>query len=161
MSDPLEPQANLTHICIDCVASQDNNDPVAPNQHGLCPRCGSSSVVPLDNTLAELVSRVKSLDRPLEGRSDQTRAKHEAMKAKRKADAAPLIKWLRSLTHTQTLEDAITEWDGWAFHVDYPWDQEFTCFTITLISASRNAKCWEIKLSAELNEVRSFQFGTV
>jgi hypothetical protein len=160
MSDPLEPQANLTHICIDCVAAHDNNDPVAPNEHGLCPRCGSSSVVPLD-TLSELVKRVKSLDRPLATPTDQTRARHEAMKAQRKADAAPLINWLRSLNHTQSLEDAITEWDGWAYHVDYPWDPEFTCFTITLISSNRNARCWEITLSAELNTVRSFQFGTI
>lgn len=155
------------YICIECEISSSITDPVALNEHSHCPRCGSSSVVPVDSLL-ELVKKAKRAEQA-QTHTDNTQHRVAAMRAQRLRDAQPLIQWLSQATHgcgnsKAELSAALAAWDGWAWHVSYPWDSDDNPypgrFTIELVQGIKDGPRWFITLSVELNAVHSFQKGT-
>jgi len=157
------------YICIDCELTSSEASPAPLNIHGLCATCGSSSVVPVD-TLLELDKRAKAKASTAPPPLDAQHAlRVQATRDQRKRDAQPLVSWLKKkyplttgLDHSirSMLHSVLDSWDGWAWHVDYPWDDGGSYFTIELIQGVKNGPRWLITLSSEVNEVRSFQDGT-
>jgi hypothetical protein len=154
------------YICIDCELSNSEADPTPLNEHGYCPRCGSTSVVPVD-TLRELdAKRKREAQAPLESTANAVH-RFEAMKAQRKRDAEPLVSWLKESfcdpknPLTTLLYKTLEEWDGWAWHVFYPWDEGEGYFVVELVQGVKNGPRWLIKIDATLVEVKSFQDGTI
>ena len=160
------------YICIDCELANAQAEPTSLNEHGYCSRCGSSSVVPVD-TLRELdAKRKREANAPLEPTSN-TQAWVQAAKDQRKRDSRPLVEYLKSLIQPDSkstvsiqnaaiIAKALEEWDGWSWHVVYPWDEESVApghFTIELVQGVKNGERWLITLDAALAEVSLFQNG--
>lgn len=169
--------ASPTHICIECVVSQDIDEPVALNKDGYCPRCGSSSVVPVE-TFVELDRLKKKSEAPPSHTDDQWKARYQVLKDARYASTKPIRTWLASRTgqvflHSddsttldaaKELQSVLTQWDGWAFHVFNPWDEDSPAVgqhCIELVQGVKNGPRWLVVLSSEVNEVRPFHDGTV
>lgn len=166
-------------ICIDCELTNPQADPTSLNAHGMCARCGSSSVVPVD-TFSVLANKAKAkADFVRETPTDQTRARWEAMKAQRARDHEPLRGFLQSLIYSkmpsdyaesaervlnEQLEIAIASWDGWAYQVHYPWvarGDEFDIenpipgyFVIELVSCSKVIPTYMIGIDAFLHQIK-------
>jgi hypothetical protein len=165
------------YICIDCELASRSDEPTALNEHSLCPRCGSSSVVPVD-TLRELDAQRKREANAQPSVGEDHRKRVEAMRFQRLKDSQPLREWLTSVRHgcgnsKAELLNALTKWDGWAWHVHYPWGQYETQggfinddnpapghFVVELVQGVKNGPRWVIILDSEVVEVRSFQDGT-
>lgn len=172
------------YICIDCELANANAAPTTLDVHGMCAKCGSSSVVPVD-TLVELdAKRKRDSEAPLRETSDEhTKHRIQAMRAQRRRDSEPLREFLRTrvaeATHswlsmneslishsvdtTNSLEAALTQWDGWAWELHYPWEPDAVDkehFVVELIQGVSHGPRWLIKLDAQANEVTSFQNGT-
>jgi hypothetical protein len=156
------------YICVDCELAGGNADPTPLNEHGYCPRCNSSSVVSIDK-LVELAAQRKREELVRETPTQETQLRWQAMKDQRKRDAAPLVSWLKTkfpltlglyAVHHSQLHKALDEWDGWSWHVDYPWDDGFDRFTITLVQGVKNRPRWVVTVDTSLYEVTSFQDGT-
>ena len=159
------------YICIECEVASHIDDPTPLNEHGLCPRCGSSSVVSID-TLS-LLALKKAKDNASVEATEETKHRIQAMKDQRKRDSRPLVDYLKSLIRPNPTSDisiknaaiiahALEEWDGWAWHVDYPWEANELgkpLFIITLIQGVKNGPRWVIGLNAEIVEVSLFQDG--
>jgi DNA-directed RNA polymerase subunit RPC12/RpoP len=90
------------YICIDCELANAQAQPTALNEHGYCPRCGSSSVVPVD-TLVELDAKRKRADAVVDT-TEKTKHRIQAMKDQRKRDSRPLMDYLKSLIKPNTTE---------------------------------------------------------
>ena len=163
-------------ICIDCELANADAEPTALDKHGLCERCGSSSVVPVD-VIKTLATKAKAPARTTEGPTESTRLRWEAMRAQRSRDNEPIREFLRSLIYSKLeegyagspqevlnnqLEDALTKWDGWSYYVHYPWETglgEITnpapgFLTIELTQSVKNAQAWYISIDAWLHSVR-------
>jgi hypothetical protein len=129
-------------------------------------------VVPVD-TLVELDAKRKRADAVVDT-TEKTKHRIQAMKDQRKRDSHPLVDYLKSLIKPNTtssvsienaaiLARALENWDGWSWHVVYPWDEESVApghFTIELVQGVKNGERWLILLDATLVEVRLFQDGT-
>ena len=164
-------------ICIDCELSDPNAQPTSLNQHGLCPRCGSSSVVPAD-AFSDLVAKATTRREVVrETPSEQTRLRWEAMRSQRSKDNEPLRGFLRSLIYSkieegyaqsaervlnEQLESTLVQWDGWAYHVYYPWETGLGEITnpapgylvIELVQSSKKSTSWNIVIDCFLHEVK-------
>lgn len=165
------------YICIECEVASHIDDPTLLNEHGLCPRCGSSSVVSVD-TLSELAVKKTRAAASTE-ETEATKHRIQAMRDQRKRDSRPLVDYLTSLiepdvastisiNNAAILARALAHWDGWAWHVYYPWAdasiEDNPCpghFTIELVQGVKNGERWLITLDAEIVEVSLFQDGTV
>jgi len=159
------------YICIDCELASRSDEPTRLNEHSLCLRCGSSSVVPVD-TLRELAAKQKR-ESEAPPSVDKDHAKRvQAMRFQRLKDSQPLREWLKLLPKKAalhlTLDKVLREWDGWAWHVHYPWSRDFNGesdnpaeghFVVELIQGVKNGPRWVIVLDSEVVEVRSFQDG--
>lgn len=158
------------YICIDCELSGRASDPTRLNAHSLCPTCGSSSVVPVE-TFIELNER-KSRAQVVADRPD-ARFQHQvkAMAEKRRRDSEPLRLWLTShSSHLPGILDVLAKWDGWAWHVYYPWpfspdlptdNPSPTTFTIELINGVANGPKWIVTIDSKLLSVEPFQDGMI
>lgn len=169
------------YICIDCEITSDNTDPVTLNEHSLCSRCGSSSVVPVDSLL-ELVRRdvaKKQAPPHTSLNEDATRLQVQLLRDRRKRDSRPLVEFLKRrfplegrvegrsiegrIDHS-VLHKVLDNWDGWAYHIHYPWAvnsfdeiDDSPCpgsHCIELINGYANAPRWVIRLDVTLVEVR-------
>lgn len=170
------------YICVECEVTTGNIDPVEANEHGMCKRCGSSSLVSV-RTLTELSNKAKLAEVVRETPTDQTQARFQAMKDQRSKDHEPLRSYLRTLQYetsasdyetsaervlNEQLEAAIKNWDGWAYHIYYPWafrfDEELNPipgkWVIALYQSKKDSTCYYIVIDEYLYEVRSFQKGT-
>jgi hypothetical protein len=152
------------YICIDCELANANAQPTPLNEHSLCPRCGSSSVVPVD-TLLEL-DRKRKAEESAPPTVDKDHSKRvAAMRDQRLKDSQPLRQWLSSVCSTNQaigLLDTLTKWDGWYWHIHYPWDPLTgfeNNFVVELVQGVKNGPRWVIVLDSEVIEVRSFQNG--
>lgn len=174
------------YICIDCELANAQAEPTSLNEHGYCSRCGSSSVVPVD-TLLELGARNKSAKHAPPSLDATHIERVKAMREQRKRDSRPLVEYLKSLIHppkvtpgavighydgasfknVEIITRALEEWDGWAWHVYYPWalrvdEEDNPCpghFTIELVQGVKNGERWLITLDATLVGVSLFQDG--
>ena len=166
------------YICIECEVASQIDEPTPLNKHGLCPRCGSSSVVSVD-TLTDVFSKHKRAQQALPSVDKDHAKRVQAMREQRKRDSRPLVEYLKSLIKPDTtsnisienaaiLARALEEWDGWAWHVSYPWAcgyqgiDDNPCpghFTIELVQGVKNGERWLITIDAALAEVSLFQDG--
>jgi len=170
------------YICIDCELASRSDEPTRLNEHSLCLRCGSSSVVPVD-TLRELAVKAKrESEAPPSVDKDHVK-RVEAMRTQRLRDSQPLREWLTRVAGapvTLILEGkvsvtrcdnqvakALAEWDGWAWYVHYPWSTQDIednpapgHFVVELVQGVKNGPRWVIVLDSEVVEVRSFHLGT-
>lgn len=162
------------YICIDCELANANAQPTLLNEHQLCPRCGSSSVVPVD-TLLELDRKRKAKSEAPLSTTDNTKKQWQAIRDHRMENSKPLRSWLtatarNSLANEQWhVEDILKKWDGWAWHVHYPWESDYELlnsehpapghFVVELVQGVKNGPRWVIVLDSEVSEVRSFQDG--
>ena len=153
------------YICIDCELANANAEPTPLNAQSVCPRCGSSSEVPVD-TLRELDAKRKRAEQAPPSVDKDHAKRVNALREHRKRDSEPLRAYLMSIAASahdvierDNVVDALREWDGWAWHVDYAWEPGLTHFVITLIQGVRGAPRWEITLDARVLRVESFQDG--
>ena len=160
------------YICIECEVASHIDEPTVLNEHGLCPRCGSSSVVSID-TLS-LLALKKAKDNASVEATEETKHRIQAMKDQRKRDSRPLVQYLKSLIQPNSTSDisiknaaiiarALEEWDGWSWNVSYPWELDSVApghFTIELVQGVKNGERWFISLDAEIVEVSLFHNGT-
>lgn len=157
-------------ICIDCELSGKSSDPTRLNAQSMCPRCGSSSVVPVD-TFVELNQRKSRAQVVADRPAEQFKAQRKAHADQRRRDSEPLRAWLLKMYPLEsTLSEIINRWDGWAWHVYYPWpyspdlpsdNPHPDTFTIELINGVANGPRWIITLDAKFLFVRSFEDGIV
>jgi hypothetical protein len=159
------------YICIDCELASRSDEPTRLNEHSLCLRCGSSSVVPVD-TLRELATKAK-LESEAPPSVDKDHAKRvQAMRTQRKRDSEPLRAFLHAhvASHrhaSSTLENALAQWDGWAWHVFYPWSPTSLGgvddnpvpqhFVVELVQGVKNGLRWVVVLDSEVVEVREYK----
>lgn len=120
---------NALFICIDCELSGKSSDPTQLNAQSMCPRCSSSSVVPVD-TFVELNQRKSRAQVVADRPAEQFKHQRKAYAEQRRRDSEPLRAYLRKRYPVTTDSDYTTDiainkaldtWDGWAWHVYYPW----------------------------------------
>lgn len=153
------------YICIDCELANANAQPTLLNEHSLCPRCGSSSVVPVD-TLLEL-DRKRKAEQSAPPSVDKDHAlRVKAMRDQRFRDSQPLRLYLLQHCGTANLANELSavlvKWDGWYWHTHYPWDSLpgfENHFVVELINGVKHGPRWVVVLDSEVIEVRSFQDG--
>lgn len=149
------------YICIDCELTDASALPTLLNEHSLCPRCGSSSVVPVD-TLLELNAKANAAKQAPPSTTSDYAERAKAMRAQRLRDAAPLIEWLKAQYTATSLSQALSEWDGWAWHSFHPWEEDNPTpgyYVIELIQGVKHGPRWLIKIDATLVDVSQFQDG--
>ncbi len=171
------------YICIDCEVVSQTTEPVELTEHGMCKRCGSSSVISC-SALQNVVSKRTREAEEASERSPSREQVWKAMAAKRREDNGAVRSYLASLQYSplepdyqgsaqevlnEQLASVITEWDGWAWFVYYPWairdDQELNpfpgSFVLELVNGNgRKPAHWFIILDEFLHEVKSFPNGT-
>jgi len=160
------------YICIDCELASRSDEPTRLNEHSLCLRCGSSSVVPVD-TLRELAAKAKRESEAPPSVDLAHKQRVLAMRVQRQTASLPLRRYLESLLNahespTQVcvcpeLTAALAAWDGWSWHVFHSWDDDNPApghFVVELVQGVKNGPRWVIVLDSEVVEVRSFQGGT-
>ena len=155
------------YICVDCEVNSSITDPTSLNAHGLCLRCGSSSVVAVD-VLKSLIQKRASLENVVRETSPtDTSARWQAIRDQRKRDNSPLIDYLFKIDYLP-LQEVLTQWDGWAWNVHYPWEADVFgdpnpepgAFTIELVQGTKDGPRWLVVLDTDVVEVRPFPYGT-
>ncbi|SRR5216684_7970068 len=155
--------SSALYICIDCELAGTSDEPTALNEHSLCPRCGSSSVVPTDSLL-DLVKKAKVAEQAPPQVDAQHVKQAQAMRAMRRRNAQPLVDYLTRVVaeandvvvHDELL-DTLKAWDGWCYHTYTPWDEDNPAphsYTIELVQGVSHGPKWLITLDASVAEVR-------
>lgn len=167
------------YICVDCEVTSSETEPTEVDTHGMCKRCGSSSVIPV-STLKTLVAKTQLEHVIRETPTDQTRLRWQAIRDQRRRDAQPLVDYLRSIKYpdfdvtgsvaklslNRLLEEALTEWDGWYYNVHYPWSlgpwtaEEHPIpgsYVIELIQGASKQRWLVVLAPCEVSAVTSFQ----
>lgn len=176
------------YICIDCELANSEAEPVDLNQHGFCSRCGSSSVVPVDQ-ITELMTKQKASEARERAPTPDTQERHKAMLALRAAGNEGMRAYLNSLHFDLTptsgvceslrvnevnlslndkLTNALNAWDGWGYFVHYPWQVRPDDYEnprpghwcIELINGVKGSSSIYITLDEYVENVESFQLGT-
>lgn len=173
--------SDVLYICIECELAGREANPTPLTSHSLCRVCGSSSVVPVDSLVELAAKQKRESEAPPSPTDANTRLRVQAMRDQRKRDSEPLRTFLRSVVSTTrihptvwerdviiALDAALAAWDGWSWHVYYPWCTQPIednpapgHFTIELVSGAKNGPRWVITLDSSVATVRSFQDGTV
>lgn len=158
-------QAGL-FICIECELAGRTADPAELTVDRLCKQCGSSSVASLE-TLGDALKSLQREQAPLSStrEGDKAHAKRvEAMRQQRKRDSEPLRHYVATLAPmNENLSEALAKWDGWAWHLHYPWDEvvDLTTphpapghFVVELVNGVKNAPRWYVVLDTSFLGVK-------
>lgn len=122
------------YICIDCEVNSSVTEPVELDEHGLCSRCKSTSVIAC-SALRDIAVRSKQENLVRETPPEKSLAWVQAHKDSRRRDSGRLRNYLATLQYAPLdpdltdaqrvlnadLAEILVEWDGWAWEVNYPW----------------------------------------